>query len=290
MTKKTDLTLLILNYNSQFWLKKTLETLKKYYLDHTSYSVEVVVVDNNSSDDSLQMLKSSFRWVTIEALDENVGFAAGNNVWLKKATSTYTMLLNSDLEFTPDSNLDVLIAYMDAHPHVGVISPRLELPDGQVDPACHRGEPTLWASFTYFAKLEAIFPQSKKFGQYHQLFKDLLSIHEIDAVSGAAMLVRQSALKKVGYLDEQFFMYAEDIDWCRRFREQGHKIIYNPEVRIIHHKYKSGIKSSSKQIASQTNRHFYDTMLQYYDKYYRDQNPRWLRSFIKYILAIKKEG
>lgn len=285
-----DLTLIILTYNSQFWLKKTLSTLKDFYLDKTKYTVKTIVVDNNSSDETMPMVRRSFRWVETIELPGNLGFAAGNNVALKKIESRYVMLLNSDMELTPDSNLDTLIEYMDQHDRVGIVSPRVEFTNGKIDPASHRGEPTPWAAITYFTKLESLFPQSRTFGQYHQFYKDLTSVHPIEACSGAAMMVRNDAIKKVGLLDERFFMYAEDLDWCRRFREAGYAIIYNPEVKIIHHKYKSGIKSASKKIATQTNKHFYDTMLQYYDKYYKNKYPGIVRSLIKYLVTIKKEG
>lgn len=290
MSKSPDLTIIILTYNSQFWLKKTLETLKQFYLRRTETKVEVVVVDNASSDETLSMLKKSFRWVTALPLEQNLGFAAGNNEALKSVSSRYVMLLNSDMELTDTSNLDLLIEYMDVHSQVGIITPRIEHTNGALDAACHRGEPDLWASFTYFTHLAQLFPHSKIFAQYHQTYKDFTSEHPIDACSGAAMLVRTEAMQKVGLLDDRFFMYAEDLDWCKRFREAGYTVMYYPAVKIIHHKYKSGIKSSSKKIASATTRHFYDTMLSYYDKHYRDRHPRFVRTIIKYLLAIKKGG
>ena len=236
------------------------------------------------------MLKEEYPFVKVIETGENVGFAGGNNVALKNIEARYAMLLNSDLEFKENSNLDILIEYMDQHDEVGVITPRTHFVNGDLDPACHRGEPTIWASLTYFLKLEKLFPHSKIFAQYHQSYKDYDSIHTIDACSGATMMVRTSAMKKVGYLDERFFMYAEDLDWSRRFREAGYQVVYHPEVEIIHHKYKSGLKSSSKKIAKTTNRYFYNTMLQYYDKHYADQYPAFLRTWLKYYLAAKKEG
>lgn len=288
--KKADLTLIILSYNTQFWLKKTLETLKENYLDHSKYKIETVVVDNGSTDGSIEMVKHDFKWVKLIETGENLGFAGGNNVALKEVESRYAMLLNSDLEFKEDSNFDILIEYMDKHPDVGVISPRVEFVNGRIDPASHRGEPTLWASLTYFMGLEKLFPHSKLFGQYHEYYKDLHSHHLVDAVTGAAILVRKKAMDKVGYLDERFFMYAEDLDWCKRFRDAGWKVVYHPEAKVIHHKYKSGIKSSSKKLAKTTNRYFYDTMLQYYDKHYADKYPKFIRKLIRYYIAVKKGG
>ncbi len=286
----TDLSLIILSYNTQFWLKKTLTSLKEFYLDQTGYEVKTIVVDNGSTDGSLEMINDEFKWVKLIETGENLGFAGGNNLALEKVDSRYAMLLNSDLEFEENSNLDILIEYLDQHPKVGVITPRTHFVNGQLDPACHRGEPTIWAALTYFLKLEKLFPHSELFGQYHQGYKDLGSIHTIDACSGATMMVRTSAMEKIGYLDERFFMYAEDLDWCKRFREAGYQVVYHPEVEIVHHKYKSGIKHTSKKIAKNTNRYFYNTMLQYYDKHYADQYPAFVRTLLRYYLATKKEG
>lgn len=285
-----DLSIVILSYNSQFWLKKTLETLKEFYLDRTDFKVETIVVDNNSPDDSAALVKNEFKWVKLIINPVNSGFAAGNNVALKNLDSRYSMLLNNDVQFTDKSNLDQLIRFMDKNPNVGVISPKVVLPTGQIDRACHRGEPTPWASFTYFLGLEKLFPMSPKFGQYHMTFKNLNEVHNIDACTGAAMIMRTSAMKKVGLLDEQFFMYAEDLDWCKRFRDAGHQIIFFPDVEIIHHKYKSGIKSKSKATSSKTLTFFYDTMLQYYDKHYRATNPELFRDILRLFIFIKKGG
>ena len=291
MKNKIDLSIIILNYNGQFWLKKLLPTLKKNYLKESRYQVEVIVVDNDSSDNSVELVKKDFKWVKLMESGRNGGFAFGNNVAIKENKARYVMLLNSDTEFIKrESNLDELIDYMDQHKDAAMISPRVELSDGSLDQASHRGEPTLWASLTYFAKLEKLFPKSKFFSQYHQGYKNLNEIHEIDACSGAAMIVRNSAIKKVGMLDEQFFMYAEDLDWCKRFRDAGYKIVFYPEVKIIHHKYKSGIKSSNKKTASVTQKFFYDTMLQYYDKHYQEKYPKFVRNLLKYFIFIKKDG
>lgn len=285
---KVHLEIIIVNYNSQFWLKKTLSSLKEFYLSKTKKNVQVTVVDNNSSDDSLKMIAYEFRFVKVLKLKDNFGFAVANNVALKESNAEYVLLLNSDVEFTDKSNLDTLISFMQEKPKVGIITPRIEFISGEIDPACHRGEPTPWAAFTYMFGLETLFPQTKLFAQYHQSYKNLRTIHTIDACSGAALLIKGDLLKEVGLLDERFFMYAEDLDWCRRVREAGYLVVYYPEVVVIHHKNKSGIKSASQQIARKTKKHFYDTMLQYYDKHYMGHYPWFVRNIIKYFLVIKK--
>jgi len=290
-TSGTDLTIVILSFNTQFWLKKTLTTLKEFYLDKTHYKVAVIVVDNASTDGSPTMVKKEFRWATLINSGDNLGFAGGNNVALKKMKSRYSMLLNSDTEFHPGSNLDVLIEYLDKQPEVGMITPRVEMPNGTIDPASHRGEPTPWASLTYFLGFEKLFPKNPLFGQYHQTYKNLDEIHEIDACTGAAMIFPTKFMQqKVGYLDERFFMYAEDLDWCHRFREAGKKIIYHPGAQIIHHKHKSGIKSSSVRLSKKVHNMFYDTMLTYYDKWYANRYPKLYRALLRIFLFIKKGG
>ncbi|MBD3250590.1 MAG: glycosyltransferase [Candidatus Pacebacteria bacterium] len=310
MAKSIDLTIIILNYNSQFWLKKTLTTLKEHFLDKTKKKWKVVVVDNNSADDSVLMVRQDFDWVDLIELDQNLGYSAGNNVALKEVESDYVLLLNNDVELTEDSNFDQLIKFANKKPKAGVFSPQVQLADGQLDQACHRGEPTPWASLTYFSGLEKLaagsgrisnlldqlstkfefFDAKKLFGQYHLIDRDLTKPHKIDACTGAAMLVKTQVMKKVGLLDERFFMYAEDLDWCRRFRQAGYQVWYYPQVKIIHHKYKSGIKTESDLTSLQTKIYFYNTMLQYYDKHFRGEYPGIVRSLLRAFIFIKKGG
>lgn len=281
-----DLTLIFLNYNTPDWISLALNSLKKHYLVNTALSVEVVVVDNASTDHSVELIKKEFPWAKILEADVNGGFAHGNNLALKKVTSRYAMLLNSDVEFSDRSNFDQLVYYMDAHPEVGVTTPHVLLANGKLDPASHRGEPTPWASLSYFSGLAKLFKHSPLFAQYHLTYKNLKEIHAVDACSGAAMMVRTEAMEKVGYLDERFFMYAEDLDWCKRFRDQGYQVIYHPEVVVTHHKYKSGRGTSDKKLSKTTSQHFYQTMLQYFDKHYQSQYPffvRWgIHAFVWY--------
>lgn len=291
MEKKLDLSIIILNYNGLFWLKKLLPTIDKHYLKHSQYQVEVVVVDNNSEDETVSFLGKNFKWVKVLESGKNGGFAFGNNVALRQNKARYVMLINSDTEFIENaSNLDVLIEYLDKNRQVAVVGPRLELSNGQLDLASHRGEPHPWAAFSYFIGLEKLFPHHQFFAQYHLGHLDLNTIHQVDAVSGAAMMVRQSAMKKVGLLDEDFFMYGEDLDWCRRFRDANYQVCFHPQVCIVHHKYKSGIKSINKKTAQKTNQFFYDAMLTYYDKYYAGRYPQFLRRIVRSYIFFKQDG
>lgn len=282
----TDLTLIYLNYNTPDWTSLALSSLQRHYLKKTKLNVEVIVVDNASSDGSAELIEKKFSWVKLIRAKENGGFAVGNNLALKQVKSRYVMLINSDVEATKHSNLDQLVYYMDAHPEVSVVTPRLTLTNGKLDPASHRGEPTPWASLTYFSGLAKLFPRSPLLAQYHLSYKDLHHIHEIGACSGAAMLVRTCAMESVGVLDEHFFMYAEDLDWCKRFRDAGGTIVFYPDVQMIHHKYKSG-RAQKGVVKSATSKHFYQTMLQYYDKHYRERYSSIVRLGIQLFVWYK---
>lgn len=283
-----DLSIIILNYNGKAWLEKLLPSLRSNWLDQTRLETEVVVVDNASTDDSVAYLET-LSGIRLICSNKNGGFAYGNNLAIRNNPSRYLMLLNSDTEFLPSvSNLDVLVDYMGATPSAGIITPLLLLDSGKPDPACHRGEPTPWAAFTYFSGLERLFPKSRWFGQYHQSYRSMDTIHDIDACSGAALLIRNEALSKVGMLDEQFFMYAEDIDWCKRFREAGYRVVYHPGVRLVHHKYRSGLANKDDKVKNETRKWFYDTMLQYYDKHYKNRYPSCFRWVLKGFLALKR--
>jgi GT2 family glycosyltransferase len=285
---RCDLTIIIVNYNTQDWVENCLRSLERHHIHDSVFRTEVVVVDNGSSDNSAAIIKKHFPWVELIETGKNLGFAGGNNIALQKVKSKYVMLLNSDAEFTPKTKLDAVIEYLDNHLEVAVVTPKVLLPGGDFDLASHRGEPTLWASVTYFTQLEKLFPKSPVFAQYHQSYKNFAEVHEIEACSGAAMVVRTSAIEKVGYLDEQFFMYAEDLDWCKRFRDAQYKIMYLPFSVITHHKYKSGLKNADHKVAKKTSHHFYDTMLQYYDKHYQKRYPTWVRHLVKMFINIKK--
>jgi GT2 family glycosyltransferase len=289
-----DLTIIILHYNTPDLVGKALESLEKFHFARTQLNSQVIVVDNKSSTDNLKRLKNmvkNYTWARVMENKKNSGFAAGNNTAIRQSlqeNSRYVMLLNSDTECTTETNIDAMVCYADHQPKVAVMTPKLLLNNGKVDLASHRGEPTPWASFTYFSGLENLLPEFHLFSGYHQLYKNLAKTHLIDACSGAAMLVKATIIEKIGLLDERFFMYAEDLDWCKRFRDAGHTIVYFPESVIIHHKYQSGRKQGDRALAKKTSHHFYDTMLQYYDKHYRDAYPEFVRWSLLVIIRLKK--
>lgn len=231
---------------------------------------EVIVVDNASTDGSLKELSamsSQLSTLTVIQNSKNVGYAKANNIGMKQSHGKYILLLNSDTE-VQKGTIQTMLAYMDAHQVVGAATCKLLLPDGSLDPACHRGFPTPWAAFTYFIGLEWLFPWSRLFSQYHMGYRNLTEIHEVDAISGAFFMVRRSVIDQIGLLDEDFFMYGEDLDWAYRMKQAGWIIGYNPHVSCLHHKKQSGRAHADAATRKKTEKYFYDTMRLFYEKHY----------------------
>lgn len=276
------LSIIILSYNTKTLLQQTLQSIPE------NPNWEIIVVDNASSDGSSEMVKSHFPSVKLVQNAKNLGFAAGNNRGILAAQGEYIMLLNSDTQII-DQAIQTLIDYLDTHPKVGVLTPKVILPDGAIDLACHRGLPTPWRAFTYFAKLEQLLPNSRFFGGYHLTHKDFDTTHQIEATAGTAMMVRREVIDQVGPLDEQFFFYAEDLDWCKRISEAGWQIVYHPEAVILHLKSQSGKKKHGSKAQAKAKHHFWDTMKLFYKKHYQDEYPQWVKSLVHLGIDLKKK-
>lgn len=284
------LEVLIINYNSLPWITKTLETLYKYYIPYSKYNVFVTIVDNASDDGSIEFIEKNYPQINLIKYSKNLGFGAGNNLALKQSSADYIMLLNSDTELTEKSKkIDVLIGMLEENQQIGIITPKIILSNGKLDKACHRGEPSILDCFFYFFGFEKLFPKTKFFTHYHLLYKDFNSIHEVDAVTGACFITKLKCLKEVNFFDERYFIYSEDIDLCRKYRNKNYKIIFNPTVEIIHHKYKSGLKNKNKKIQKNIKKHFYNSLLLYYDKWYGNNfYYKILKPFIYLFVKTKQ--
>ena len=269
---EADLSIVIVSYNTQELLRARLKTLQGV----------VIVVDNASEDGSVEIVKSANIDVIVN--EKNLGFAAANNQGIQRTKSKYVLLLNTDCEATHQAIAETL-KFLDSHPEVGCMSCKLVLSDGTIDPACHRGFPSPWASLTYFLGLEKLFPASRIFGQYHQGYKPMGEIHDVDCISGAFFLVRREVIDEVGLLDEAFFMYGEDIDWCFRIRKAGYRIQFYPHVSVVHKKHQSGLAHANNQLRRETRKHFYDAMKLFYNKHYRYRYNPIVSAFV--LLGIK---
>jgi GT2 family glycosyltransferase len=278
-----NISIIILSYNTKDLLKQTLDSLcHKNFSDR-----EYFVVDNASTDGSPQMVKKDYPWVTLIANHDNKGFAAANNQAIKIAKGKYLVLLNSDTEVIDDALGDIA-RYLDNHPDVGAITPKIMLTNGQLDPACHRGMPTPWRSFCYFAGLEKLFPTSRLFGGYHQAYLDLNTTHVIETSAATGFMVRKQMVDEIGMLDEAFFLYGEDLDWCMRMNQANWKIVYFADATIIHYKSQSGKKNKKSKTKSAATHHFYNTMYQFYEKHYSKTYPTWVRQLVYAGIRFKQ--
>lgn len=289
-----DLSIIIVNFNAKKYLSKCLDSV----LESNLKNIEIIVVDNASKDGSVNDLKKYMEksGAKIKLIDnkKNMGFSAANNQGIKKAIGRYVLFLNPDTNVYP-STLKYMVNFMDKNKNVGAATCKVVLPNGQIDDSSHRGFPTPWNSFCYFLGLSKIFPNSKIFSGYTLGFLNLSSTHEIDALAGAFMITRREAGEKLGWWDEDYFFYGEDIDFCYRLKESGWKIYYIPRVSILHYKgVSSGIKNHSMHLshadletkrAATTAR--YDAMKIFYKKHYMSKYPRFLTLLILKGINIK---
>jgi O-antigen biosynthesis protein len=230
-----DLSVVILSYNTRDLLEQTLRTVTDAIQD---LAVEVIVVDNASHDGSPEMVAEKFPDADLLCNKENIGFAAGNNVALQRVRGRHVMLLNSDTVVRRDT-LKVLVDFLDEHPDTGAAGCKILNPDGTLQLSCRRGFPTPAAAFCKMSGLSRIFPKSRRLARYNLTFLDQEETHEVDALSGSCMVIRKEAMDQVGLLDEDYFFYGEDLDWCFRIREAGWQIHYVPRTEIIHFKGES---------------------------------------------------
>ncbi|MGC9332627.1 MAG: glycosyltransferase family 2 protein [Anaerolineae bacterium] len=267
-----DLGIVIVNYNVRDLLRDCLESL---FDSRGDFAFEVCVVDNDSADGSASMVEAEFPQVRVIRAD-NRGYAAGNNLGLQhfsfsrgvppgSACPRYALLLNPDTILPPLALADML-AFMEAHPEAGIAGPRLVRQDGSLDRACRRSFPTPEVAFYRLSGLSRLFPRSPRFGRYNVTYLPPDVTTQVDAVVGAFMLIRREVLAQIGLLDEQYFMYAEDLDLCYRAKQQGWQVWYNADVTVLHYK-----GQSSRQRSSFANLQFYQTMRLFHDKHFKDQ-------------------
>jgi GT2 family glycosyltransferase len=225
----TDLSIVIVNWNTREFLSRCLRSVYDTTLD---LDFEVIVVDNGSADGSQEMVQQEFPGVSLIANTENKGFAKANNQAIRRSRGRYVLLLNSDA-FVRENTIEHTVAFMDGHPEAGMAGCKLLFEDGRLQPSCY-SFPTLFTEFFIAVGLDRLFPKSRLFGKYGMTYWDFDDIREVDVILGAFMLVRATAVDEVGLMDERYFMYSEEVDWCYRFREKGWKIYFYPHVEAVH--------------------------------------------------------
>lgn len=254
------LSVIIVNWNTRDLLQACLQSLSENDFAHTD---EIIVVDNASSDDSVAMVQNKFTAVRILPLPKNVGFSRGNNEGIAIARGKYILLLNSDTEVRSGA-LDKMCAYLDAHPGVGAVGAKLISPDGSIQESCRAFPSHKTALFNRKSLLTRMFPNNRYSRQYLLSPEDRLTTREVDWVMGAALMTRRSIIDDIGALDPDFFMYAEDVDWCYRMHRAGWKIVYLPEAEILHH-----YEKSARKVPFRMNLQRHRSMWLFYKKHYR---------------------
>lgn len=288
-----SLSIIIVSFNTKEITKKCLLSLKKNFIRYP-LNYEIIVVDNNSHDGSVQMfLGLEKQWNNLQVFlsKKNLGFGKANNFGVEKSKGKYILYLNSDAIVT-DIDFRDLIKLMEIQKDIGALTVKIVLPSGEIDPASHRGFPTLWRSFTYFSGLEKISKNipilNRIFGGYHLINLNLNEIHEIDVLTGAFLLTKRKIIDKFGGFDKDYFAYGEDIEMAFQIKKIGYKIIYYPLWKVLHLKSVSGLKKKDTKIRKKTSFYFYDSMKIFYQKHYaKDHN--WLINQLVYLaIDIKK--
>lgn len=281
-----DLAIVIVNYNVRDLLRRCLQSV---LASQGTITFTACVVDNASPDGSVEMVRTEFPDVQLIANKENVGYPTANNQGLRLlgVTATeptrrprYCLLLNPDTEVPPEAFAQ-MVAFLDAHPDVGIAGPRLIMPNGKLDLACRRSFPTPAVSFYRMVGLSRLFPNSPRFGRYNMTFLDEDKTAEVDSVVGAFMMVRTEAVESTGLLDERFWMYGEDLDWAKRIKDAGWKVMYYPVVTVLH------VKRASSRNSKRAQDEFYRAMLIFYYKHYYHHTPRILHWLIVLAIAVK---
>jgi len=262
---------IIVHYKTYTYTKNAIESIVKH-MERSIY--EIVLVDNASNDGSTEKLKNDFaELIEVGKLNiikspVNNGFSYGNNLGFKVAKGDYFILINSDAELT-GKTVQNAVEYLEDNASVGAVTARVINENGELDEACKRGFPDPKRALFYYLRLGKLFPKVSKFNQYKLNHLDEYTMHEVDAISGAFMVIPKHVLGETGEFDETFFMYGEDLDLCYRIHEKGYSICYNPALgNVIHYKGQSG-----KRLKFKTTYEFYRAMQVFYDKHYKDEYP-----------------
>jgi len=255
-----DISVVIVNYNVRDFLNNALVSVYKAL---EGLEGEVFVVDNASDDGSCEMVIQSFPQAHLIANDVNVGFAKANNQALSLSRGKYLLLLNPDTIVQEDT-FRILMDFFNANPDVGMAGCKILNPDGTLQLACRRSFPTPWVAFTKVSGLSSMFGSTKLFGRYNLTYLNPDESYEVDAISGSCMMIRRDVFESVGGLDESFFMYGEDLDWCYRVQKAGWKVFYVADTKIIHYKGESTRRSDIDELKI-----FYRAMRLFVQKHHR---------------------
>ncbi len=235
-----DLSIIIVNYNVKEFLQNLIYSI---YKAGQKINYEIIIVDNASDDGSVEFLREKFPDIKLIVNEKNLGFSKANNLGLSIAKGKYILLLNPDTIVQEDT-FEKTIIFFEQTSDAGMAGCKILNPDGTLQLACRRSFPGPWTSFCKVTGLSNLFPGSRLFARYNLTYLNENQTYEVDAISGSFMMIKRETFEKVGKLDEQFFMYGEDLDWCYRVQKEGYKVYYVHDTQIIHYKGESTKRSS----------------------------------------------
>jgi len=267
-----DLSIVIVSWNVRALLQRCLSSLTECS-KRNALQCEVIVVDNASADGSPDMVRQHFPDVVLVASDSNLGFTKGTNMGVAHSSGRYVLLLNPDTEVIGDA-LQTMVAHMDDHADVGALGPKLLFPDGRVQPS-RRRFPTLATALLESTVVQQWFPRNRVLYRYYIQDRGDDEEQDVDWVIGACLLIRRQAWEQVGPLDEGFFMYSEELDWCRRLKTAGWRVVYVPEATIVHHE-----GQSSSQVVPARHIYFQSSKVLYFSKHHGVLAGETLRLFL----------
>ena len=238
-----NLSIIILSHNVSKLLKKAIESIYKTYGEK---DLQIIVVDNASIDDSVEMIKKNFPKVDLVLNKTNTGFSAGNNLARKITKGNAILFLNPDTEVKGNA-IKKCLEILTSNDELGAITCKVMLPNGKIDYSCHRGLPTVWNTFCYWSGISKLFSKSSFFAGYGATYLDINKSSYIDCISGTFLMIKKEVLNRINWWDEDYWWNGEDIEICYKIKKAGYKIWYEPSETIIHHKgSSSGLWSTSK--------------------------------------------
>lgn len=290
----TDLSVVIVSWNVADLLRRCLRSIvgdaapergTDLALPGTSWTYDIWVVDNASTDGSPEMVRREFPFVHLIANSDNLGFSAANNQAIASSEGTYVLLLNCDAEVMGNA-IEMMLSHMEQHPDVGMLGPMLRYPDGTVQPS-RRRFPTLATAYLESTLLQRWFPRNRVLGRYYVADVPDDVIQEVDWIVGACMMTRRQVVEQVGSLDSGFFMYSEELDWCYRIKQAGWKVVYLPAAEVVHHEGRS-----SEQVVPARHIHFQSSKVRFFRKHHGTVAGELLRLFLlgTYVFQLSEEG
>ena len=275
ITSEIDLSICVVTYNARDYLEASLKSI----YENTRLKFEVIVVDNGSTDGLAEMVRQDYPEISLIQNEKNAGYTRPMNQALRAAGGRYLLQLNPDTLVLPGA-LDHLVGFLETELQVGICGPKVLNQDGTLQKPCRRGESRPWAVISYFSGLSSLFPNSKLFGGYLLNYLGEDETHEVAGVSGSCMLIRRKVVDQIGYLDERFFAYQEDADYCFRAKQAGWKIYYVPAAQIVHYGGKGGSRVEPYRSIFEWHRSYW----LFYKKNYASDYPFVFNWF--YYLAI----